>query len=156
MEYLNIAAQLGTALAGFSLIFVVIQLTREMRGQNLQSLFYLHQYLSQDEFSIARHLIRTELFNKPFNKWSDTDKKFANKVCASYDQAGLLISAGIMNKDTKELFLKSSWGESMCDQYESLRDYLDAKQTPNKTGKEFFHHFSDLYTMAAKYHRQPK
>lgn len=153
LEYLEITANLGTTLAGVSLIFVVVQLIREARGKNLQSFFYLHKYLSQNEFSAARHLVRTNLISKPYKDWVDEDKKMANKVCASYDQAGLLILTGIMNKKTKIMFLKSSWGESMCDQYEILSGFLSDKQTPNKTGKEFFCHFCDLYSMAKKYHR---
>jgi hypothetical protein len=153
MEYLSILAQIGTALTGFTLIIFVIQLIKEMRNQNFQALFYLHQYLSQDEFSVSRHLSRTKLYKTPYKDWTEIEKKTANKICASYDQAGLLISAGIMNNKTKELFLRSSWGESMCDQYEILKDYLDDKQTPNKRGIEFFCHFSNLYNIARQYHR---
>lgn len=156
MEYLNIAAQVASILTGLSLIVFVFQLTKEMRGQNLQALFYLHQYLSQDEFSLARYKNRTELCKKHYTDWSEDEKKIANKVCASYDQAGLLISLDIMNKKTKKSFLKSSWGISICDQYRILEEYLNDKQTPNKTGRDFFYHFSELNEMAIQYQGKQK
>lgn len=150
---LSALAELGSALAGISVFFAVIQLTREMRSENLQSLFYLHQYLAQGDFSAARHIVRTRLHSLPYSEWCEGDRAVANTVCASYDQAGLLISAGILRKETKRLFLRSSWGESICDQYEALSSFLADAQTPNKTGADFFCHFAGLYAEAKQYHR---
>lgn len=135
-------AELGSALAGFSVFFAVWQLTKEMRGQNLQSLFYLHEYLAQEAFSSARRLVRTELYARPYAEWVQSDRAAANDVCASYDQAGLLLSAGILRHDTRRLFMSSSWGESICDQFEALHEYLGDQQTPTHTGSEFFRHFT--------------
>lgn len=150
---LQTLADVGSTIGGISLVIAVIALIRELRAQNLQNLFYLHQYLAQDAFSVARQVVRTRLHAVSYDEWTDADKAAANKVCASYDQAGLLIGAGVLAKPTRKLFLSSSWGESVCDQYESLRPFLDDQQTPTRTGREFFAHFTALYTEASQYHR---
>lgn len=154
MEYLQIAEQIANILVGFSLIILVLQFSKDTKGQNFQALFYLHQYLAQDEFGYARYMVRKELSEKDYSEWSVENKKYANEVCASYDQAGILISFGIMSAKTKRKFLKSSWGISICEQYDILNDYLNDKQTPLQTGREFFHHFTDLYKQAHFYHKK--
>lgn len=150
---LHAFADVGQMLSGFALLIAVIALIREMRSQNLQSLFYLHQYLAQDDFSEARRRVRTRLHAVAYGAWTEIDRAAASKVCASYDQAGLLLSAGVLSDRTRKLFLDSSWGESVCDQYEALRPFLAEQQTPTRTGVEFFKHFSDLYAESAHFHR---
>jgi hypothetical protein len=113
----------------------------------------MHQYLAQEVFSAARSRVRKQLVDRPYESWDPDDRAAANNVCASYDQAGLLLSAGILRRDTRHLFLGSSWGESICDQYETLHEFLADKQTPTRTGIEFFKHFAALYSEAAVYHR---
>ena len=147
----EIAADVATIVTSISLIVAIVQLIREKGNENTASFFYLHKYLSQEQFSIARKKVRTELFKKPYHEWTDQDKEEANRVCASYDQAGILISAGVVNGKTAKGFLSSSWGRSIVDQYECLADFLNDKQTPSQTGKEFFHHFTWLYNQAKKY-----
>jgi hypothetical protein len=144
-------ADIAAIITTVSLVIAVAQLIRSMKTQDLQSFFYIHNYLSQDEFSNARKKIRTELFCTVYSCWGDEEKKSANRVCASYDQAGLLISIGVLNKKTKREFLSSSWGRSIIDQYESLKPFLDDYQTPTQTGREFFKHFTWLYNEALKY-----
>lgn len=140
-------------ISALAIVVAVIQLTREVRSSSVQSLFYLHQYLAQDTFSHARKVVRTQLCNKPYADWTGEDRDAANRVCASYDQAGLLMGTGVIPKRVKRLFLASSWGNSICDQYESLVPFLDDQQTPTLTGREFFRHFSWLYLEAQGIHR---
>lgn len=148
----EVAGNIGLTIAGISLFFAVMQLTREIRNQNMQSLFYLHQYLAQDEASAAFHHVRTELHRRPFETWDEVDMRAANKACATYDQAGLLLSTGILNRKTRAAFLSSSWGMSICDQYETLVPYLREMQTPTRSGAEFFGHFAELYAEARTQH----
>lgn len=128
-----------------SIFVAVIQLIVELRKQKWEAFFYLHQYLSQAQFNEARKHVRTNLVNVPYDFWDEADKKYANSVCACYDQAGILIQAGILNAKTLHSFLSSSWGQSIIDQYETLIPFLEEQQTPTKTGKEFFKHFVWLY-----------
>ena len=137
----EIAANIAEVLTSISLLATMIQLIREMRTQSWESFFYVHEYLSQDQFGEARKKVRTELYKKEYTEWTEEDKMAANRVCASYDQAGILLSQGLLNKRTRSGFLGSSWGRSIIDQYESLTPFLDDMQTPTQTGREFFHHF---------------
>ncbi len=147
----EIAANIAEVVTSISLVVAIIQLIREKGNENTSAFFYLHQYLSQEQFSIARKKVRTELFKKDYTTWTEEDREQANRVCASYDQAGILISGGVINPKTARGFLSSSWGRSIIDQYECLHAFLDDKQTPSQTGKEFFHHFTWLYLQAKKY-----
>lgn len=133
----------------------MIQLAREVKSQNLQSFFYLHEYLSSDNFGQARKEVRTTMCKIPYSQWSDEQKTLANKVCASYDQAGILLGVGALDKRTRVFFLSSSWGQSVIDQYETLEPYLNDFQTPTMKGLEFFKHFTWLYNEACKY-RKPE
>lgn len=146
----EIAADVATVITSISLIIAIIQLIREKGNENTESFFYLHKYLSQEQFSTARKRIRTELFKKAYSEWTEDDKEQANRVCASYDQAGILLNS-VVNPKTAKGFLSSSWGQSIIDQYESLTPFLDDKQTPTLTGKQFFRHFTWLYHQAKKY-----
>ena len=150
----EIAADVATVVTSISLVFAIVQLIREKGNENTASFFYMHKYLSQEQFSLARKKVRTELYKKDYAEWTDEDKEQANRVCASYDQAGILISSGVVNKKTTKGFLSSSWGRSIVDQYESLEPFLSDKQTPTQTGKDFFHHFTWLYFQAKKHQKE--
>jgi uncharacterized protein with von Willebrand factor type A (vWA) domain len=132
-------------ITSMTVFIAVVQLIRQIKTENAQSFFYMHQYLSQEEFSTARKFVRSTLYKIPYSAWTEEHKDYANKVCSSYDQAGILLKTGAISKKNIALFLSSSWGQSIIDQYESLTAYLDDKQTPNKTGREFFVHFTELY-----------
>ena len=146
----GIAANIAEVVTSISLVIAIIQLIREKGNENTSAFFYLHQYLSQEQFSAARKKVRTELFKKDYVEWTEEDKEQANRVCASYDQAGILISAKVINPKTAKGFLNSSWGIRIMDQYECLDKFLSDYQTPTQTGKEFFHHFTWLYEEAKK------
>jgi len=130
-------------------------ITHQRRDQDkAQALFYLHKHLAKREFSVARRQVRTALWKKEYNEWSDEDKEMASAVCASYDQAGILILSKAVDTESADLFLESSWGESICDQYEALQEFLMDWQTPWKRGREFFAHFERLYKIARRHHRK--
>jgi hypothetical protein len=153
LTWLEVGAQIGEIITGLSIVVLILSFRNELKSQRLQSLLYLHQYLAQDDLSAARRAVRTRLFKVPYGEWTDDDKIIANRVCASYDQAGILITSGAIDSKYAQALLSSSWGESICDQYEALAHFLDHQQTPRKTGREFFRSFSDLYKMARVYHR---
>ena len=151
-DLIHIGAELASIVGGFSVLFLALSLFA-VRYQNMQSFIYLHTYLSQDQFSTARQKIRTELCKKPYDAWNDQDIANANRVCASYDQAGIFVTRGILNHHYQKIFLRSSWGESVRDQYEALKPYLDNSRSPtDRSGMEFFKHFAELYKRCCKYH----
>lgn len=152
MQTLQIAADIGTILAGLVTFVAIIALVRELRAQRLQSLFYLHQYLSQIGFSDARQKVKKDLANISYINWRTEDHASAGNVAASYDQAGILILT-VLDHQLRKAFLSSSWGESVCHQYEILAPFLEDEQAPGKSGRQFFRHFGELYRTAKPYHR---
>ncbi|SOD94610.1 hypothetical protein SAMN05421508_10454 [Caenispirillum bisanense] len=138
-------ADFATALTLLATAGVLIGLVNTLRDQRRQALLYLHGYLARDELSAAREAVRCRLSTIPYAAWTDDDKLHASRVCASYDQAGFLMETKVIAPAQAELLLRSSWGESVCDQYEALEGFLDARQTPSKTGRAFFVHFGRLY-----------
>ncbi len=153
-EWIDTGAQIATIITGLSVILVALSLFTQIKDQRLHSVFYVHEFLSQEQFSLARRHVRTTLHNKSYLEWSDEDRVAANRVCASYDQAGILILGGVINRATAKVLLRSSWGESICDQFEVLRPFLLDLQTPTKTGLEFFRHFAELYAMTCRYQKR--
>jgi len=154
-QFLELGAHIGDILAGAGVFAVFAALLLQRTSVRHQSLLHMHQYLSQSGLGTARLKVRTELFGKPYVGWSTADRELANSVCASYDQAGLLFDGGTVDKATADVFLKSSWGTSICDQYEALVPFLSDYQTPNQFGYQFFEHFTNLYEKARLFHRRP-
>ena len=58
----GLAADIATVIASVSIVIALVQLVREMQGQNAEAFFYLHEYLAQDQFGEARKKVRTELY----------------------------------------------------------------------------------------------
>jgi Circularly permutated YpsA SLOG family len=137
------------------LLFIFIaglNLSGQLAQYCLNSFISLHQYLSEKDFRDARWIVRDELSKKDYSCWTKEDKMTANSVSSSYDQASIMLSANILDNKTKQIFLKSSWGESICHQYHALAPFLDDKRTPSgKSGRQFFRHFGDLYEEASVY-----
>lgn len=97
----ELAANIATVITSISIFFAMLQLVKEMRKESWEALFYLHQYLSQDQFGEARKKVRTELYKLDYEKWTEEDITFANRVCSSYDQAGILLSQNLLKKKSK-------------------------------------------------------
>lgn len=136
---------IASIFSSLAVLVAVIQLIRESKGEKLSNFLYLHEYLSQNDLMCARSKVRNELFKKDYQQWSENDKQCANLVCSSYDQTGILIDSGIIDKNIINKFLSSSWGQSIIDQYEALAPFLNDLQTTSQTGKDFFAHFTLLY-----------
>lgn len=138
-------SQAGAMLVGLiALLLTLGQLSRSMRQANNSSLFYLHQYLTAAEFVEARRYFRTNPPPADYRNWSEEARRQANLVAASYDQAGILLDARAVAPADRDLFLRSSWGESICDQFDALRPFLLAPQTQTRNGYGFFRHFAAL------------
>lgn len=154
LELLEKSGPIASIISTVALFVITLQLLNERKGERHHAFFYLHEHLAHSDLSMARRRVRTALYTKDYNDWDESDKEAANRVCASYDQAGMLISKKLISPEGKEQFLKSSWGESICDQYEALQDFLNDWQTPWKRGGDFFVHFEYLYREARKHWRR--
>jgi len=145
---------LATLISLASLYVVYRTFRNAVLGERHEAFFYLHQYLAHGDFTAARMRMRRDIYKKEYARWDEEDREMANRICASYDQASILLENDVVSAKLKAAFLRGSWGESICDQYELLRPFLDDHQTPWKTGREFFKHFGALYNAACEYHRK--
>ena len=50
----ELAANMATVITSISIFFAMLQLVKEMRKESWEAFFYLHQYLSQDQFGENR------------------------------------------------------------------------------------------------------
>ena len=97
----QIAAEIAEVVASISIVIALLQFGKEISESRWQSFFYLHDYISQSQFSDARKAVRTYLYKKPYETWDENDKTAANRVCTCYDQAGILISQRLLTKKSK-------------------------------------------------------
>ncbi len=151
---LQTAAQASTVLASLTIIFAVIAYRREIRGQNLAGLFYLHQYLAKDSFAEARRVSLTRLAHTPFAEWTEEDRDAAYRVCLSLEEAALLLGGEVLNDRGRSLMLESHWGDQVCLHHEILQEYLASNLTPTLTGAQYFPNFQHLHQMARAIHRE--
>ena len=149
---LQTLAQASSVLASATIIFAIFAYRREIRGQNLAGLFYLHQYLSRDQFADARRVSLTRLAHVPFEEWTDDDREAAYRLCLSYEEAALLLGGEVLNDRGRQLMLASYWGRSICTHHAILKDYLASKVTPSLTGAEYFPNFITLHEVAKAFH----
>lgn len=152
---LHIAVQVSSVLASLTIIFAIFAYRREIRGQNLAGLFYLHQYLARDRFAEARRVSLTKLAHVPFEEWTADDLQAAYDVCLSFEEAALLLGGEVLNERGRTLMLGSYWGASVCRHHDILKDYLASQITPTMTGAQYFPNFMTLYVLAKTVHPTP-
>jgi hypothetical protein len=150
---LDTAAQASSILASLTIVFAVFAYRREIRGQNLAGLFYLHQYLAKDTFAEARRVSLTRLAHTPFEEWTEEDREAAFRLCLSFEEAALLLGGEVLNDRGRALMLGSYWGDTVCLHHEILKDYLASKLTPTLTGAQYFPNFEQLHEMTKSIHR---
>jgi hypothetical protein len=134
-------------IAGLALVVAIaaawisrMQLLTARETMMSQTLVNLMGYLNDESRSEARQILRLELSTKPYSTWTAEDKRVARVVCASYDLVGTYVRSGLV--DTSLLF--TSWGSAILSAHEWLRPFLDDSQTPEETGRHYWHNFEWL------------
>src|SRR5215217_6562603 len=64
-----------------------------------QNTLAVAQFLSQPEIRASRRHMFRNLAGKSLRDWSDEDRIEAERVCSSYDVTGLLVRAGIVDRN---------------------------------------------------------
>jgi hypothetical protein len=86
-----------------------LQLNVARESTLAQNTLAVAQYLSQPEIRAGRRYMFRQLSDKPLASWTDDDRKEAERVCSSYDVTGLLVRAGIVDRDV----IVNNWGMSL-------------------------------------------
>jgi hypothetical protein len=74
-----------------------------------QNTLAVAQFLSQPEIRASRRHMFRNLAGKSLRDWSDEDRIEAERVCSSYDVTGLLVRAGIVDRN----IIVENWGGSL-------------------------------------------
>lgn len=92
---------------------------RSTRAQNLLNLVV---YLSQESLRTDRQtLINLGKLSKPFGTWSNDAIKAAERVCASYNLAGLLVKEQAVSTET----FVTAYADSLKKCFAASRDLLE-------------------------------
>ncbi len=90
--------------------FIVRSELHEMRKATYASMYKTaRDILQAEDLRDARRFVFVNLENKPFESWTDDERREAEKVCHSYDAVGQLVRYDILPKR----FIVDSWGDSL-------------------------------------------
>jgi Circularly permutated YpsA SLOG family len=110
-----------------------------------QLLLHIHAFLSDSVLMDARRLLRenaSQLRDNGHLLNGEPLRTAADRVAASYDQAGLLLHTDSASDATRDVFLSSSWGLRLVAQYKLLEaPFLNEKLFDDRTGRQYFCHF---------------
>lgn len=102
---------LGTLIVyGLILLVMQKQLTAMRQADLNQNTLALMQFLQAPELARARGvLIELSKTQKPLKHWSEDERESAERACAAYDLAGILIREGLV----PESIIVKNWGNSI-------------------------------------------
>jgi len=106
---IGIAINAVSALVVLVTVIIMANQTREMRrATNATAFESIYNMLQDDVVQSARYTVYS-LADKPFESWTDDEKKVAEKVCCSYDAVGIMIRNNMLPLDV----VADSWGYSL-------------------------------------------
>jgi hypothetical protein len=110
IQVLTTATLVATFVAFLAQLRTMHQQVEVARQSTLaQNTLAVAQYLSQPEIRAGRRHVFRVLGDKPFSKWTDDDRIEAERVCSSYDVAGLIVRAEIASSR----IIVENWGASL-------------------------------------------
>jgi len=123
-------------------IFAVLQLWEIKRSRKVTAFVSLSQFLQEEATRKARGIL-IGASGKKFNDWSKEEIEAAEKVCSTYDVAGIMLSKKLIEKD-----LLMEWRDSLIKSWEVAKPMIiEYRKT---RGKDYWDDFENLYRMAKK------
>lgn len=120
---------------------------REMRRATYATTFKaIYDMLQAEDIRNARKIVLNKLADKPFESWTDEEKKVAEKVCSNYDAVGIIMRNGLIPVK----FIADSWGYSLRRTWRILSPMV-ASYRMQRNSKEFWDDYEWLAEQAAKY-----
>jgi len=124
-------------------IFAVLQLREITKSRKVAAFMTLSQFLQQDEVRKARRTL-IGILGKEFEDWSKEEIEEAEKVCSTYDVAGIAVSKNLIEGD----LVVNEWRDSLIKCWEAASPMI--MEYRKKRGKDFWDDFEKLYEMAKK------
>lgn len=123
-------------------IFAVIQLREIKKSRKVTTFISLSQFLQEKDTRKARGIL-IGASGKKFNDWSIEEIEAAEKVCSTYDVAGIMLSKKLIEKD-----LLKEWRHSIIKSWEAAKPMIIEYRKIR--GKDYWDDFENLYRMAKK------
>jgi hypothetical protein len=145
-ETYNLWSLVVQGLIGFFIIttfivylFMLISMRKGATGQNILSVI---NFLQAPYAREARAWVRKHLRDKPYDEWTEEDKKQASLACSTYDVLSLLIYKQMLVPAKP---FTSRWGGSIVDCYTICKPYITEMQKPEKAGPTYWNDLITLY-----------
>lgn len=134
-----------------TLALTSLQLATMQKSAVGQNALQLVNFLQSDSVREARTIVNESLKQKAsaFLSWTTEEKRAADRTCASYSVAGILIFE--QKSVPKEMFVES-WGPSIIRCHMITREYIADLRKPENSGPRYWKFFDDLYEAAVLAH----
>lgn len=124
-------------------IFAVFQLKEIVRSRKVAAFTNLSQFLQKEEIREARRIL-IGISTKDFKSWTRHEVEEAEKVCSTYDVAGIAVSKKLIEKD----LVVNEWRDSIIKCWEAAEPMIIEYR--KERGMDFWDDFGKLYKMAKK------
>jgi hypothetical protein len=117
------------------------QLESARDASSAQNILALTNFLQAPEVRTAREVVRVNLAEKPYDNWTQDERREAARVCSTYDVAAIIIRMGLV---PREPFVEN-WGPSIRHCFEVTKPFLEEMQRPENSGPTYWDDFGWLY-----------
>jgi hypothetical protein len=102
--------------------------------------------METEDMRMARLVVHTHLFRKPFTAWTDEEIRTASKICSAYANAGTVLKSGLVPPEQ----IIETWGSSLRATYQILEPFIRDMQQSEKVGPEYWADLDWLYQQAVE------
>jgi hypothetical protein len=104
----------------------------------------LVKFLQAPEVREARHRVRENLSQKPYDEWTAEDRQSAALVTANYDVVAALVREGLAPVE----LIAANWGPSIKHCYEILEPFIHEHKSRDGADPSYWSNFKWLYENA--------
>ena len=131
-------------LAVVATFFIYYRQLAAMRHASIgQSVLALIPFLQTPSLREARGVL-IKLREKPYSLWTSSEKENAERACAAYDIAGILVRNNIIPKK----LIVDNWGDSITKCHLAAKEYLESTRAAR--GGDYWDDFEWLAAEASK------
>jgi len=151
----NIATTVGIILNTVSAIALLVTVIimavqiKEMRRATYATAFKaVYDMLQTDDVRNARRFVFVTLANKPFDSWTEDEKRTAEKVCNSYDTVAIMVRNGMIPVHV----VADNWGDSLRRTWTILSPLVESYRV-QRDSMEYWDDYEWLAKQAQRYQK---
>ncbi len=131
-------------------IAAICQLIELRNSRQLDAFINLIQVLQKEDIREARRILIEKVAKKEYKDWSLDERKQSERVCHTYDTAGIMSS----KKHIDGKLVVANWHDSITKCWEAAKPMI--MEHRKERGKDFWDNFEELYNEAVKYEKNRK